>query len=133
MYDRYMTGLYLSYHFSWTLPRRLHASWPAGSSKRAGMFQTWNACRSFRFWTESPPTRGWGLPKFHSQVLISYTWLPLRDPWLAPSKKTGQHQCLPNEETQVDIKVFRIPVATLGCINGTQSTSKVDAVWIGKS
>jgi hypothetical protein len=33
--------------------------------------------------TESPPTRGWGLPKFHSQVLISYTWLPLRDPWLA--------------------------------------------------
>ena len=30
--------------------------------------------------TESPPTRGWGLPKFHIQVLISYTWLPLRDP-----------------------------------------------------
>ena len=35
--------------------------------------------------TESPPTRGWGLPKFHSQVLISYAWLPQRDPWLAPS------------------------------------------------
>ena len=33
--------------------------------------------------TESPPTLGWGLPKFHSQSLISYTWLPLRDagPW----------------------------------------------------
>jgi hypothetical protein len=33
--------------------------------------------------TESPPTLGWGLPKFHSQSLTSYTWLPLRDagPW----------------------------------------------------
>ena len=33
--------------------------------------------------TESPLTLGWGLPKFHSQSLISYTWLPLRDagPW----------------------------------------------------
>jgi hypothetical protein len=88
--------------------------------------------------TESPPTRGWGLPKFHSQVLISYTWLHLRDPWqrawLAPSKKTGGHQCLPNEEKQVDINVFRITVAaTLGCIDGTQSTSKEDAVWVGNS
>jgi hypothetical protein len=85
--------------------------------------------------TESPPTRGWGLPKFHSQVLISYTWLPLRDPWLAPSVKTGQHQCLPNEEKQVDI--FRITVvATLDCIDETQtsqSTSKEDAVWVGNS
>jgi hypothetical protein len=25
--------------------------------------------------TERPPTRGWGLPKFHSQALISETWL----------------------------------------------------------
>jgi hypothetical protein len=31
--------------------------------------------------TERPATRGCGLPKFHSQVLTSYTWLPLRDPW----------------------------------------------------
>jgi hypothetical protein len=29
--------------------------------------------------TERPPTRGWGRPKFHSQVLISKTWLPLRE------------------------------------------------------
>ena len=29
--------------------------------------------------TESPLTLGWGLPKFHSQSLISYKWLPLRD------------------------------------------------------
>jgi hypothetical protein len=57
----------------------------------------------------------------------SHTWLPLRDPWLAPSKKKGRHQCLPNEEKQVDINVFQITVvATLGCIDGTwtQSTSK---------
>ena len=43
--------------------------------------------------TESPPTRGWGLPKFHSQVLISYTWLPLRDPWLAPSAHPNSKAC----------------------------------------
>ena len=35
--------------------------------------------------TERPATRGCGLPKFHSQVLTSYTWLPLRDPWRGPS------------------------------------------------
>ena len=34
--------------------------------------------------TESPATRGWGRPKFQSQVLTSYTWLPLRDPWPGP-------------------------------------------------
>ncbi len=41
--------------------------------------------------TESPPTLGRGLPKFHSQSLISYTWLPLRDagPW--PSAVETQH------------------------------------------
>jgi hypothetical protein len=84
--------------------------------------------------TKNPPTRGWGLPKFHSQVLISYTWLSLRDPWLPPSKKTGQHQCLLNEEKLVDINVFRITVVvTLGCLDGTQSTSKEDAVWVGNS
>jgi hypothetical protein len=27
--------------------------------------------------TERQPTRGWGRPKFHNQVLISQTWLPL--------------------------------------------------------
>ena len=43
--------------------------------------------------TESPPTRGWGLPKFHSQVLISYTWLPLHDPWLAPSAHPNSKAC----------------------------------------
>ena len=43
--------------------------------------------------TESPPTRGWGLPKFHSQVLISYTSLPLRDPWLAPSAHPNSKAC----------------------------------------
>ena len=43
--------------------------------------------------TESPPTLGWGLPKFHSQVLISYTWLPLRDPWLAPSAHPNSKAC----------------------------------------
>ena len=44
---------------------------------------------------ESPPTRlgGWGLPKLHSQVLISYTWLPLRDPWLAPSAHPNSKAC----------------------------------------
>ena len=35
--------------------------------------------------TERPATRGWGLPKFQSQVLTSYTWLPLRYPWPGPS------------------------------------------------
>ncbi len=29
--------------------------------------------------TERQATRGWGRPKFHSQVLTSYTWLPLRN------------------------------------------------------
>ena len=36
----------------------------------------------------------------------SYTWLPLCDPWLAPSKKKGRHQSLLNEEKQVNINVF---------------------------
>ncbi len=37
--------------------------------------------------TERPPTRGWpgGSPKFHSQVLISLTWLPLSVVGPAPS------------------------------------------------
>ena len=35
--------------------------------------------------TERQATRGCGLPKFHSQVLTSYTWLPLRYPWRGPS------------------------------------------------
>jgi hypothetical protein len=90
----------------------------------------------FGFGDRKSTNMRWGLPKFHSQVLISYTWLPLRDPWLSPSKKTGQHQCLPNEEKQVDINVFRITVVALGCIDGTQtsqSTSKEDAVWVGNS
>ena len=52
----------MSYHFSWTLPpsRRLHASGPAWSSKRAGTFWTWNACRSFRFWR----------PKVHQHAVL---------------------------------------------------------------
>ena len=35
--------------------------------------------------TERPPTRGWGRPKFHNQVLILQTWLPLREVGTAPS------------------------------------------------
>ncbi len=37
------------------------------------------------FATESPATWGWGLPKFHNQLLTSQTWLPLCDlrPWLS--------------------------------------------------
>ncbi len=36
--------------------------------------------RIFSVWaTERQATRGWGRPKFHSQVLIWYTWLPLRN------------------------------------------------------
>ena len=65
-------------------------SFQVDSSSSAARFQ---ACRVFQarrdvsdlerlrissvLTTESPPTRGWGLPKFHSQVLISYTWLPV--------------------------------------------------------
>jgi hypothetical protein len=38
------------------------------------------------------------------------------------------------EEKQVDINVFQITVvATLGCIDGTLSTLKEDAVWVGNS
>jgi hypothetical protein len=37
------------------------------------------------FATGIPATRGWGRQKFRSQVLISYTWLPLRNPRLCPS------------------------------------------------
>ncbi len=39
--------------------------------------------------TERPPTRGWGRPKFHSQVLISSTWLPLRV--IGPAPLAQQH------------------------------------------
>ncbi len=35
--------------------------------------------------TEGLPTRGWGRPKFHNQVLISLTWLPLRKGGPVPS------------------------------------------------
>ena len=35
--------------------------------------------------TDRPSTRGWGRPKFHNQVLISKTWLPLRELGPAPS------------------------------------------------
>ena len=50
--------------------------------------------------TESPPTRGWGLPKFHIHVLISYTWLPLRDEsqrsriWRPASVEEHTCQCM---------------------------------------
>ncbi len=60
-----MTGVCMSYHFIWTLPRRLHASGPAGSSKRAGTFRTWNACGSFRFWRQK-------VHQHDSKVLIVY-------------------------------------------------------------
>ncbi len=35
--------------------------------------------------TERPPMRGWGRPKFHNQVLISQTWVHLREFGPAPS------------------------------------------------
>ncbi len=48
------------------------ASWPSWSLQRAGTFQTWSSCvPPSVFATESPPIRGWGLPKFHSQEFIS--------------------------------------------------------------
>jgi hypothetical protein len=42
----------MSYTFSWTLLLQQHASGPVGSPKRAGMFQTWTFCESFRFWRQ---------------------------------------------------------------------------------
>ncbi len=47
---RYMTGICMAYAFSWTRLLQLHASWPAKSPKRAGTFQTWIFCGSFRSW-----------------------------------------------------------------------------------
>ena len=49
--------------------------------------------------TERPATRGWGLPKFQSQVLTSYTWLPLRDPCPGPS-------ALPNSKSRPSVLVW---------------------------
>jgi hypothetical protein len=54
-----------------------------------------------------------GPAKVPHQVLISYTWLPLRDPWLAPSKK------------RVNINVFQITVvATLVALMGRKVHQK---------
>ncbi len=58
IYDRYITVYARYMHlicFGWTLPNplQLHAAFrPAGSPKRAGTFQTWTFCRSFRFWRQ---------------------------------------------------------------------------------
>ena len=50
IYDRYMTGICMSYIFSWTLPLQLAASGHFWSSKRAGPLQTWTFCESVRSW-----------------------------------------------------------------------------------
>ena len=65
-----------------------------GLPRAPGRFGPGTSANLFGLTTESPPTRGWGLPKFHSQVLISYTWLPLHDPWrLAPSAHPNSKAC----------------------------------------
>ena len=50
IYDRYMSGICMSYIFSWTLPLQLAASWHFWSSKRAGPLRTWTFCESVRSW-----------------------------------------------------------------------------------
>ena len=55
--------------------------------------------------TERPATRGWGWPKFQSQVLTSYTWLPLRDPWPGPSAQPNLKSRLCRAEYLFDLCV----------------------------
>ena len=54
-----MSGICMSYIFSWTLPLQLAASWHFWSSKRAGPLQTWTFCESVRSWRPKgyPPAK----------------------------------------------------------------------------
>ena len=49
-YDRYMSGICMSYIFNLTLPLQLVATGHFWSSKRAGPLQTWTYCESIRSW-----------------------------------------------------------------------------------
>ncbi len=64
----------MSYMFTCTLPLQvqLAASWHFWSSKRAGRFRPRLSANPIGLGdrAERPPT-DWGLPKFHSQALIS--------------------------------------------------------------
>ena len=76
IYDRYMIGIFMSYVGiilgSGTLagPQGLPTAFAASPLQLLRI--------STVLATERPATRGWGRPKFHSQALTSYTWLPLR-------------------------------------------------------
>ncbi len=50
IYDRYMSGICMSYIFNWNLPLQLAAYWHFWSSKHAGPLQTWTYCESNRSW-----------------------------------------------------------------------------------
>ena len=67
----HMTGRYQVYtcHIWSTVTARFLA-FLVSAARLADSVLDWLRTTSV-FATESPPIRGWGLPKFHSQVLIS--------------------------------------------------------------
>ena len=89
--DRYMQGIYQAYTYhisSAAIVRAFLVSQERLDASDLDLLRILSVLD-----TESPPTLGWGLPKFHSQSLTSYTWLPLRDagPW--PSAHPNSKAC----------------------------------------
>ncbi len=70
-----------------------HTCWPGWSPNHS---LPRHLCTSLLIFTilatERQATRGWGRPKFHSQALTSYTWLPLRvsSPLAASAQPNGK-------------------------------------------
>ncbi len=67
----HMTGRYQVYtcHI-WSTALALFLAFLVSAARLADSVLDWLRTPSI-FATESPPIRGWGLPKFHSHVLIS--------------------------------------------------------------
>ncbi len=89
--------------------------------------------------TKRPPTRGWGRLKFHSQVLISLTWLPLRVV-LGPTPSAQQHskasRCRPLYLCGIVEVVFPISLEETATGDGfdgtrTQQAGRMLPRWIG--
>ncbi len=92
---QYLTGIYQAYtkyiHTISLLPPSCGPSWSPQARLDVSDLDFLRILSVLA--TESPPTLGWGLPKFHSPSFISHTWLPLRDtgPW--PSTHPNSKVC----------------------------------------